>query len=120
MLLKHNYHSAQPILDALDGVMCSATECLTETPWMDHASTHRLHLVSVRNEAEQARCVAKQMLYYHEGRLALELQAMLFCTASHSTPLEIGLTRHNVPFVKYDDLKFLKAAHVKDMLSILR
>jgi DNA helicase-2/ATP-dependent DNA helicase PcrA len=30
------------------------------------------------------------------------------------------LTRRNIPFVKYGGLKFLEAAHIKDVLSILR
>ena len=34
--------------------------------------------------------------------------------------LEVELTRRNIPYVKYGGLKFLEAAHVKDMLSILR
>ena len=28
--------------------------------------------------------------------------------------------RHDIPFVKYGGLKFLEAAHVKDLLSIIR
>ena len=34
--------------------------------------------------------------------------------------LEIELTRRNIPFVKFGGLKFLEAAHVKDLLAILR
>jgi DNA helicase-2/ATP-dependent DNA helicase PcrA len=34
--------------------------------------------------------------------------------------LEIELTRRNIPFVKFGGLKFIEAAHVKDMLAILR
>ena len=30
------------------------------------------------------------------------------------------LTRRNIPFVKFGGLKFLEAAHIKDMLSFLR
>ncbi|HEX4297459.1 MAG TPA: ATP-dependent helicase, partial [Devosia sp.] len=45
---------------------------------------------------------------------------VLFRTSSHSGPLEIELTRRNIPFVKYGGLKFLDAAHVKDMLALLR
>ena len=45
---------------------------------------------------------------------------MLFRTSHHSGPLEIELTRRNIPFVKYGGLKFLDAAHVKDMLALLR
>ena len=45
---------------------------------------------------------------------------MLFRTSSHSGPLEVELTRRNIPFVKFGGLKFLDAAHVKDMLALLR
>src|SRR6202008_926901 len=54
-----------------------------------------------------------------EGAL-LKHQAVLFRTSSHSGPLEIELTRRNIPFVKFGGLKFLDAAHVKDMLALLR
>jgi DNA helicase-2/ATP-dependent DNA helicase PcrA len=38
----------------------------------------------------------------------------------HSGPLEVKLTRRNIPFVKFGGLKFLNAAHVKDLLTMLR
>src|SRR6202044_2785310 len=50
----------------------------------------------------------------------LKEQAVLFRTSSHSGPLEIELTRRNIPFVKFGGLKFLDAAHIKDMLALLR
>jgi len=34
--------------------------------------------------------------------------------------LEVELTRRGIPFVKYGGLRFLEAAHVKDLLAILR
>src|SRR3546814_2323321 len=33
---------------------------------------------------------------------------------------EVELTRRNIPFVKFGGLKFLDAAHVKDVLALLR
>jgi DNA helicase-2/ATP-dependent DNA helicase PcrA len=45
---------------------------------------------------------------------------VLFRTSSHSGPLEVELTRRNIPFVKFGGLKFLDAVHVKDMLALLR
>jgi len=120
VLLERNYRSTQPILDASNGVMRFATERFAKTLWTDRASTHRPRLISVRDEAEQARCVAEQVLHHREGGLTLKSQAVLFRTASHSAPLEIELTRRNIPFVKYGGLKFLEAAHVKDVLSVLR
>src|SRR6185503_5914823 len=41
-------------------------------------------------------------------------------TSSHSGPLEIELSRRNIPFVKFGGLKFLDAAHIKDVLALLR
>ena len=45
---------------------------------------------------------------------------MLFRTSTHSAALELELARRNIPFVKFGGLKFLEAAHVKDMLAVLR
>jgi DNA helicase II / ATP-dependent DNA helicase PcrA len=50
----------------------------------------------------------------------LRRQAVLFRNASASDVLEVELLRRKVPFVKYGGLKFLEAAHVKDMLAVLR
>jgi DNA helicase-2/ATP-dependent DNA helicase PcrA len=45
---------------------------------------------------------------------------VLFRASSHSGPLEVELTRRNIPFVKFGGLKFLDSAHIKDMLALLR
>ena len=45
---------------------------------------------------------------------------MLFRNADHSDVLELELMRRNIPYVKYGGLKFLEAAHVKDLLAVLR
>jgi DNA helicase-2/ATP-dependent DNA helicase PcrA len=45
---------------------------------------------------------------------------VLFRASHHSGPLEIELTRRNIPFVKFGGLKFLEAAHIKDVLALLR
>jgi DNA helicase-2/ATP-dependent DNA helicase PcrA len=50
----------------------------------------------------------------------LRHQAVLFRTSHHSGRLEIELAGRNIPFVKYGGLKFIEAAHVKDLLAILR
>ena len=45
---------------------------------------------------------------------------MLFRGSHHSDRLEIELVRRNIPYIKYGGLKFLEAAHVKDVLAILK
>jgi DNA helicase II / ATP-dependent DNA helicase PcrA len=60
------------------------------------------------------------VLENREGGALLKQQAVLFRASSHSGPLEVELTRRNIPFVKFGGLKFLDAAHVKDVLALLR
>ena len=55
-----------------------------------------------------------------ESGVPLKRQAVLFRSSHHSDTLELELTRRNIPFVKYGGLKFLEAAHVKDLLAVLR
>src|SRR5262249_51018319 len=83
-------------------------------------SAERPQLLSVRNEADQARYVVDRVLEYRESGILLKQQAVLFRASHHSGPLEIELTRSNIPFVKFGGLKFLEAAHVKDILAFLR
>jgi DNA helicase II / ATP-dependent DNA helicase PcrA len=60
------------------------------------------------------------VLEYHEASIPLKQQAVLFRASHHSAQLEIELMRRNIPFVKYGGLKFLEAAHIKDVLAFLR
>jgi DNA helicase-2/ATP-dependent DNA helicase PcrA len=118
--LDRNYRSTQPILSAANAVIEQASERFTKNLWTERESDAKPLLVTVRDEADQARYVATKVLEAREGGMALKSQAVLFRTSSHSGPLEIELTRRNVPFVKFGGLKFLDAAHIKDLLAILR
>jgi UvrD-like helicase family protein len=118
--LEHNYRSTQPILDAANAVIAQTAEQIAKTLYSTKASAERPFLATVEDEAAQARYVADSVLDHREAGIALRRQAVLFRTAHHSDLLEIELGRRNLPFVKYGGLKFLEAAHVKDVLAILR
>jgi DNA helicase-2/ATP-dependent DNA helicase PcrA len=118
--LDRNYRSTQTILAAANGVIDLARERFTKNLWTDRTSGTKPGLVVVRDEADQARCIAERILENRETGTLLKHQAVLFRTSSHSGPLEVELTRRNIPFVKFGGLKFLDAAHVKDMLALLR
>ena len=120
MTLTTNYRSVQAILDASNAVMEHAAERYTKRLCGVRGAGAPPMLVTVRDEADQARYVAEQVLAWREQGLELKSQAVLFRSSSHSAPLELELARRNVPFVKYGGLKFLDAAHVKDVLCLLR
>jgi DNA helicase II / ATP-dependent DNA helicase PcrA len=118
--LERNYRSTQPILDASNAVIAGALERHAKTLWTDKASSMKPQLVLIPDEAEQARWVCKRILEQREAGVALTQQAVLFRAASHSAALELELMRRNIPFVKFGGLKFLEAAHIKDVLAVLR
>jgi DNA helicase II / ATP-dependent DNA helicase PcrA len=118
--LDRNYRSTQPVLAAANGVIGLARERFTKNLWTERNSARLPRLVTVRDEADQARYIVEQVLSNREEGSRLKEQAVLFRTSSHSGPLEVELTRRNIPFVKFGGLKFLDAAHVKDVLALLK
>ncbi|WP_423222041.1 ATP-dependent helicase [Ideonella lacteola] len=118
--LDRNYRSTTPLLTAANAVIALAPERFKKALWTDRAGTARPQLVAVDDETAQARWVVDHILARREGGLKLKSQAVLFRTSSHSAALELELARRQIPYVKYGGLKFLEAAHVKDVLSILR
>lgn len=118
--LERNYRSTQPILAAANQVIALAAERFSKDLWSERQSSQKPTLVSLRDDADQATFVVEQVLARREAGVRLKAQAVLFRTAQHSVRLELELTRRNIPFVKFGGLKFLEAAHVKDILAVLR
>ena len=77
-------------------------------------------LVTVDDLPTQAEFICTRVLASREAGIPLKRQAVLFRTGAHSDVLEIELAKRKIPFVKYGGLKFLEAAHVKDLLAVLR
>lgn len=118
--LDRNYRSTQPILDAANAVIALASERFTKNLWSERISSSKPRLVAIRDDADQANYVVEQTLARREEGVKLKSQAVLFRTGHHSARLEVELTRRNIPFVKFGGLKFLEAAHVKDVLAVMR
>ena len=118
--LARNYRSTQPILAAANGVIGLAGEGFAKTLWTERLSSRLPLLVAVKDDADQAGYVVEQTLARREAGVKLKHQAVLFRTSHHSARLEVELTRRQIPFVKFGGLKFLEAAHVKDVLALVR
>jgi DNA helicase-2/ATP-dependent DNA helicase PcrA len=102
--LEQNYRSVQPILDAANMLMSDSTRAY----------------VAVQDDQAQALYVVEHVLAAREQGTLLRRQAVLARNAHHTDMLELELLRRNIPYVKYGGLKFLEAAHVKDVLALLR
>ncbi len=118
--LARNYRSTPEILAASNAVIGQATERYSKDLWTEREGGGKPVLATVLDDAGQANYVADAVLDNREHGTPLKQQAVLFRAAHHSGPLEIELTRRNIPFVKYGGLKFLDSQHVKDVLATLR
>ncbi|MES1201542.1 MAG: ATP-dependent helicase [Pseudomonadota bacterium] len=118
--LEQNYRSTKSILSASNAVIARASERYTKTLYSERRDGEKPRIVELRDEAEQARYVSEQILDAREHGTELKAQAVLFRAADASAQLELELQRRDIPFKKFGGLKFLEAAHVKDMVAILR
>ena len=118
--LEENYRSTQPILDVTNTLISRATERYTKNLRTRRSGGERPWLVAARDEHEQTSYVVDKVLELHEEGIALRDMAVLFRAGYMSAELEIELTNRKIPFEKWGGLKFLEAAHVKDVLAFLR
>ena len=70
--LDRNYRSTQPILAAANAVIDLASERFTKNLWTERQSAERPRLVTVREEADQARYVADKVLENREDGTLLK------------------------------------------------
>ncbi len=118
--LEQNYRSTRSILAASNAVMEQATERYTKALWSDRASGGPPVLLTCMDEQQQCEAVCQRVIAHLEEGIPLMRQAVLFRAGHHSDMLEVELSRRNIPFHKYGGLKFIEAAHIKDMLAFLR
>ena len=118
--LERNYRSTQTILEAANAVIDLAPERFAKRLWSERAAADKPRIVAIEDDAMQAGYVVETILENREAGIPLKSQAVLFRASHHSAGLEIELSRRNIPFVKFGGLKFLEAAHIKDVLAVLR
>lgn len=117
--LEQNYRSTQPILDIANNILANASESFKK-----HLFTHKkggelpriVRPVSDSSEAELVVSRIGELLTSHRPQ---EI-AVLFRAGFHSYALENALRKHGIPFRKYGGLRFIEAAHVKDLLAFAR
>ncbi len=118
--LEENYRSTQAVLDSANALIAEGQRQYRKVLKAHRGTGDRPRYVTVADDQGQAEYVVARVLDTREQGVPLKRQAVLFRSSHHSDVLELELTRRNIPYVKYGGLKFLEAAHVKDMLAVLR
>ena len=118
--LEQNYRSTQAILDSANCLIAESERQYRKNLFSDRLDGGKPQYVTVEDGDAEAEYVVSEILRNRELGMALKDQAVLFRGSHHSDRLELELVRRNIPYVKYGGLKFLEAAHVKDLLSVLK
>jgi DNA helicase-2/ATP-dependent DNA helicase PcrA len=118
--LHENYRSIQPILDLSNALLEESSVGYKNELHSNILEGTPPLLVSVEDEETQSKYIIEKVLASREEGVELKNQAVLFRSGHHTDRLEVELRRHDIPYEKHGGLKFLEAAHVKDVLSILR
>jgi DNA helicase-2/ATP-dependent DNA helicase PcrA len=118
--LDQNYRSTPQVLAVANAVMAEAESGYQKNLWSVRQDGPVPGLVTCHDEPTQAEHICEQVLALRELGIPLRDQAVLFRTSHHSAGLEVELGRRNIPFVKFGGLKFMEAAHIKDLTSMLR
>lgn len=118
--LEHNYRSTQQILNVCNAILRDAPMMFEKELFSERTDGDAPMLISCQNERQQSSFVVQQILELHEQGLPLREISVLFRSGFLSFDLEIELGKANIPFRKFGGMKFTEAAHVKDLLALLR
>ncbi len=118
--LEQNYRSTQPILDSANCLIAESARQYRKRLVAAQPGIEKPCYVTVEDCDAEAQFIVESVLDKREKGFRLMDQAVLFRSSHHSDRLELELVRRNIPYVKYGGLKFLEAAHVKDLLAVLK
>ena len=120
MFSEQNYRSTAAILETANRLIAEAKGQYPKMLWSSKTGGRRPQLVTCEDEDAQSAVVIRNVLEHYEQGVPMRQQAVLFRAAWHSNALEVELNRRKIPYRKYEGLKFLEAAHVKDLVCLLR
>jgi len=118
--IEENYRSVQTILDFANHVYEGAIEKYTKVLYTKRQGGELPFIVAAANENMQSKFIVEKILELLEEGVSLKDISVLFRSSFFSFDLEIELAKAGIPFQKFGGIKFIEAAHVKDVLAFLR
>lgn len=118
--LEQNYRSTQPILHFTNAIMEPAKEKYTKELYSDIKSKRKPVVLNPDGRDEEAEMICQKILSLREEGVDLADMAVLFRSSFHSNQLEITLNAYDIPYEKFGGIKFMEAAHIKDVMAIIR
>lgn len=119
--LEQNYRSSQNILALANEILLKAKEKYTKTLYSDIVCPIKPALISANDMKMEAEFISQRVLeLVEEENLSLNDICVLARSARMTYNLEIELAKRSIPYKKFGGMKFIEAAHVKDIIAHLR
>ena len=119
--LEQNYRSSQNILALANEILLKAKEKYTKNLYSDIVCPIKPALISANDMKMEAEFISQRVLeLVEEENLSLNDICVLARSARMTYNLEIELAKRSIPYKKFGGMKFIEAAHVKDIIAHLR
>ena len=118
--LTENYRSTQPILDISNWLLAASPLNYAKQLVAARGSGPKPLLVECDDDLAQGVWVANDVQRRHHNGMPWASMTVLVRTAWSARPVESAFIERNIPYVFVGGTSLLKAAHVRDVLSLLR
>jgi DNA helicase-2/ATP-dependent DNA helicase PcrA len=118
--LEKNYRSTQGILDLSNWLLKTSPLKYGKQLLAVRRAVSRPRLLDFENDFEEARWIAHDLIERHEGGAAWADQMIITRTSYGARSLESFMVEKKIPYRFIGGVSLLQAAHVKDLLSLIR
>jgi len=118
--LEENYRSSQEILDLSNWLLKESPLNYKKFLKAQRGSGEKPVLIDFETEFDEARWIASDLIKRHESGAPWSDHMVLTRTAWNSRTIEAIFVEKNIPYVFVGGVGLLQAAHVKDLLCLVR
>jgi len=118
--LEYNYRSVQPILDVANAVIEGEKKKYSKVLFTTRPGDEKPTLSYFKDAYTEAEWVASKIKDCHDQGQLLGSIGVLYRSNFLSLPVQLALSKLNIPFAVYGGMKFIETAHIKDVLAFLK
>lgn len=119
--LDKNYRSTQEILDISNWLLEKSPIIYNKKLMAHRGPGNKPLILNVANQYEEANYIAEKILKdFQEGGKSFSDFLILSRSQYYTKPLQAVFLQKKIPYETYGGRKFLEAAHIKDVLAVLR
>lgn len=118
--LEYNYRSIQPILDVANSIIEGERQKYSKVLFTTCEGEEKPTLSFFKDAYIEAEWLAEKIKDYRDQGIPLRSMGVLYRSNYLSLPVQLALSKLNIPFAVYGGIKFIETAHIKDVLAFLK